>query len=93
MLTFDRPCAALIPRQTEAGARAWIDAFFFRATAMLSSDKRMVLTMEYAVPSVNIGPSNINISGLIDYAAIVANKKNASKSTVEFSIAQPHHFP
>lgn len=85
MLTFDRICAALIPRQTEASARAWIDAFFFRATAMLSSDKRMVLTMEYAVPSVNIGPSNINISGLIDYAAIVANKKNASKSTVEFS--------
>ena len=85
MLTFDRICAALIPRQTEASARAWIDAFFFRATAMLSPDKRMVLTMEYAVPSVNIGPSNINISGLIDYAAIIANKKNASKSTVEFS--------
>ena len=52
---------------------------------MLSSDKCMVLTMEYAVPSVNIGLSNINISGLIDYAVIVANKKNASKSTVEFS--------
>ncbi|KIL59052.1 hypothetical protein M378DRAFT_180985 [Amanita muscaria Koide BX008] len=68
---------SLVARSTEAGARAWIDAFFFRATAMLSSDKRMVLTMEYAVPSVNIGPSNRNISGLIDYAAIVANKKDA----------------
>jgi hypothetical protein len=67
----------LVARNTEASARAWIDALFFRATAMLSSDKHMVLTMEYAVPSVNIGPSNINISGLIDYAAIVANKKNA----------------
>jgi len=85
MLTFDRLCAALIPCQTEAGAHAWIDAFFFRATAMLSSDKRMVLTMEYAVPSVNIGLSNINISGLIDYAAIVANEKDASKSTFGFS--------
>ena len=52
---------------------------------MLSSDKRMVLTMEYAIPSVNIGSSNINLSGLIDYAAIVANKKDASKSTYEFS--------
>jgi len=69
---------SLIARRTEAGARAWIDAFFFRATAMLSSDKRMVLTMEYAVPSVNIGSSNINLSGLVDYAAIVANKKDAN---------------
>ena len=85
MLTFDLLCAAPIPRQTEAAARAWIEAFVFRATSILSSDKRMVLTMEYTVPSVNIGSSNVNLSGLIDYAAIVTNKKDAGKSTSDFS--------
>jgi len=65
----------LIAKSTEAGAPAWIDAFFFRAAAMLSSDKRMVLTMEYAVPGISM--SNVNISGLINYAAIVADKKIA----------------
>ena len=45
----------------------------------------MVLTMEYAVPSVNTGSSNINFSGLIVYAAIVANEKDASKPPFEFS--------
>jgi hypothetical protein len=33
----------LIPCQTEASSHTWIDAFFFRASAMLPPNQRMVL--------------------------------------------------
>ncbi|KAG5649663.1 hypothetical protein H0H81_002594 [Sphagnurus paluster] len=69
---------SLIGSSTEAGTRAWIHAFFFRANAMLPSDKHMALTMDYALPSVSISSSNINLSGIIDHVAIVANKKDAN---------------
>ncbi|KAG2062752.1 hypothetical protein BDR04DRAFT_1164695 [Suillus decipiens] len=36
---------SLVPKTTEATARAWIDAFFFRASAMLPSNKAMMLPM------------------------------------------------
>lgn len=32
--------------QNEEGARPWVDAFLFRASAMVSSNKRMVLSLE-----------------------------------------------
>ncbi|KAG2033309.1 hypothetical protein BDR03DRAFT_697040 [Suillus americanus] len=36
-----------IPRANKASARAWIDAFLFRASAMLPSNKHMILSMEH----------------------------------------------
>ncbi|KAG1880994.1 hypothetical protein F4604DRAFT_1922615 [Suillus subluteus] len=42
----------------ETNARAWIDAFLFRASSMLPSNKRMILTMEHHVPITNISSTN-----------------------------------
>jgi len=81
MLTIRQPLLILILRQTEASARAWIDAFFFRASAMLPPDKRMVLSMEHAVPATTISPSSLSsLSGFVDYTAVVASQRAAGKS-------------
>ncbi|KAG1727127.1 hypothetical protein EDB19DRAFT_1750969 [Suillus lakei] len=67
---------SLIPRTTEASARAWIDAFFFRASAMIPPDKSMVLNMEHIVPATTISPSSLQtLSGFIDYTAVVVDKR------------------
>jgi len=66
--------------QNEACARVWIDAFFFRASAMLPSDKHMVLSMEQVVPQITVRPSSsTTLSGFIDYTAVTANERLASK--------------
>ena len=71
-----------MPRQTEASARAWIDAFFFRVSAMLPPNQRMVLTMEHAVPAITISPSSLStLSGFVDYTAVVASQRAAGKSS------------
>lgn len=70
----------LIPCQTEASARAWIDAFFFRAAAMLPPNQRMVLNMEHVVPATTISPSSLStLSGFVDYTAVVASQRAAGK--------------
>ncbi|KAI9509432.1 hypothetical protein F5148DRAFT_1187990 [Russula earlei] len=70
---------SLVPRTTEASARAWIDAFFFRASAMLSPTKRMVLNMEHVVPATTISPSSLStLSGFVDYTAIVGSQRIAA---------------
>ena len=57
----------------------WIDAFFFRASAMLPSDKHMVLNLEQVVPQITARPSSsTTLSGFIDYTAVTANEKLAS---------------
>lgn len=62
-----------VSRKTEASARAWIDTFFFRAMAMVPPTERMVLNMEYTVPSPTIRPQSFGtISGRTDYTAIIA---------------------
>jgi len=67
----------LVPKSNEAGVRLWIDAIFFRMSAMLSDSKRMVLNIEQHIPSVDISvpgqtrPSNI--SGTVDYAALATD--------------------
>ncbi|KAF8237674.1 hypothetical protein L208DRAFT_1421509 [Tricholoma matsutake] len=69
----------LIPRTTEASARAWIDAFFFRVSAMLPPNQRMVLSMEHAVPATTISPSSLStLSGFVDYTAVVASQRAAA---------------
>ena len=56
-------------RQTEASARAWIDTFFFRAMAMVPPTQRMVLNMEYTIPSTKI--RNIRKSGKLRFGNIL----------------------
>jgi hypothetical protein len=86
-------CATRILRQTEASSRPWIDAFFFRASAMLSPDKRMVLNMEHVVPSATISPSSLStLSGFVDYTAIVASQRVAGKSALAYLNRQAHCF-
>ncbi|KAK2463859.1 hypothetical protein APHAL10511_004164 [Amanita phalloides] len=82
----------LIARSTEASARAWIDAFFFRATAMLSSDKCMVLTMEYAVPSVNIANKK-NARIFRQDLRLLTIKRNMGDSTGLFVVEAKLHDP
>ena len=67
--------------QNEASARLWIDAIFFRVSAMLSGGgKGMVLNIEQHIPSVGISVSgqtrSLKIGGTVDYAAITTNPRN-----------------
>ncbi|TDL20240.1 hypothetical protein BD410DRAFT_791357 [Rickenella mellea] len=59
-----------VPRTTDTSPRAWIEAFFFRASAMLPPDKHMVLIPVTAVSP----PSSSNLCGLVDYVAVVASQ-------------------
>ncbi|KAH9979063.1 hypothetical protein BGW80DRAFT_1222200 [Lactifluus volemus] len=63
----------LLESLTRASA-PWIDAFFFRVSAMLPPNKRMALIMEHIVPAATIDPSSLSsLSGFVDYTAIVAS--------------------
>ncbi|KAH8994628.1 hypothetical protein EDB92DRAFT_1850465 [Lactarius akahatsu] len=77
----------VIPQKTEASSHAWIDAFFFRASAMLLPDQHMILNMEQIVPAMTTSPLNFpSLSGLVDYfAVVVANQRVASKSALTIS--------
>ena len=70
----------LLLRQTEASAHAWIDAFFFRVSAMLPRNQRMVLNMVHAVPATTSSSSLSTLSGFVDYTAVVASQRMAGKS-------------
>ena len=64
--------------QNEAGARLWIDAIFFRVSAMLSdNNKSMVLNIEQHIPSVGIPvpgqTRSLKICGTIDYAVLTTD--------------------
>ncbi|PPQ82498.1 hypothetical protein CVT26_012952 [Gymnopilus dilepis] len=66
----------------QAGARLWINAFFFRARAILSetdagSDMATVLSLEQHV-NVTVNPST-DLSGFIDYTAL-RGPKNIAKT-------------
>ena len=68
----------VIHLQNQASDRAWIDAFFFRASAMLPPNRHMVLNMERTVPATNISPMiAADFSELVDYTAIVASPRTA----------------
>lgn len=65
-------------RQAEVTSRAWIDAFFFRASAMLPSNKAMILNMEHVVSATTISTSSSRtLGGFVDYTAIVADECDA----------------
>ncbi|KAH9005735.1 hypothetical protein EDB86DRAFT_2795562, partial [Lactarius hatsudake] len=60
----------------EQSVRTWVDAFFLRTSAMVSSDKQMVLCLENWVPkTATCPPNSTTISGLVDYTAIIAHRK------------------
>jgi len=68
----------LVPNSetNEEGARPWTDAFFFRTSAMVSSNKQMVISLEQVVQRTAIHPSSSTkqaLTGLIDYVALIAD--------------------
>lgn len=70
----------LVPRANEAASRVWIDAFFFRASAMVPQGRQLVLSVEQSVPTTTVKPfSLITIGGYIDYTAIGVSASDAEK--------------
>ncbi|KAI9441535.1 hypothetical protein H4582DRAFT_2073709 [Lactarius indigo] len=70
----------VIPWKTEASSHAWIEAFFFHASAMLPPDQHMVLNMEQVVPAMTTtNPlSFLTLSRFVDYFVVVANQHAAT---------------
>ncbi|KAF5388904.1 hypothetical protein D9757_005073 [Collybiopsis confluens] len=69
----------LVSKENEATCRAWIDTFFFRASAMVDPGKSMVLNMEQVIPATAISPTSMaTISGFTDYAAVVTESRAAA---------------
>ncbi|KAL0958125.1 hypothetical protein HGRIS_000293 [Hohenbuehelia grisea] len=60
--------SSLIPSTCEASARAWVDIFLYRASAMLTPPRRMVLRMEH---SITMPTSHAVLAGHIDYTAAI----------------------
>ncbi|KAF9035395.1 hypothetical protein BDZ89DRAFT_1062174 [Hymenopellis radicata] len=59
--------------QVEGSARSWIDAFFFRASAMVGEGERMIWNIEHPIPNTTVRPTATTIlAGQIDYSAVVA---------------------
>ncbi|TEB24583.1 hypothetical protein FA13DRAFT_1777814 [Coprinellus micaceus] len=70
----------LVPKANEAAARTWIEAFFFRAAAMLPPGKKLVLSLGQSVPPTTMISSNMTtVGGFIDYTVVAANGKDAEK--------------
>ncbi|KAF7439838.1 hypothetical protein PC9H_000175 [Pleurotus ostreatus] len=67
--------------QTEASARTFIDAFFYRAAAILSSrsseGKRVVLGLEVPV-NATVGKEEATLKGFVDYAILFAGDTRAT---------------
>ncbi|KAF8966663.1 hypothetical protein BDZ97DRAFT_1657425, partial [Flammula alnicola] len=66
----------LVARPSEASSRTWVDAFLYRASAMLPPAKRMVLNVEYSVSQVSVptaSGSEVILVGFIDYTVVVTN--------------------
>ncbi|PPQ94305.1 hypothetical protein CVT25_004962 [Psilocybe cyanescens] len=66
----------LVAKPSEASSRTWVDAFLYRASAMLPPAKKMVLNIEYNVLPVTIPTvlgSEVILAGIVDYTVIVTN--------------------
>ena len=81
----------LIPCQPEieASSHAWIDAFFFRASAMLSQNQHLVLgMMKQIVPGSNLAPVAgfpmylTALAEFADYAAMIIDEDISCKSAL-----------
>lgn len=77
-ILYHMMCGVLKFCQNEASAHTWIDAFFFRVSAMVQHDQCMVLNQEQPVPQTIVQPSTSTaFSGFIDYTAIIASEFHA----------------
>ena len=87
-------CLLLAYSANGASTRAWIDAFFFLASAMLPPNQRMVLSIKHIVPATTIRPSSLpTLSGFVDYTAIVASQRVVGKSALTYFHPPSSLFP
>ncbi|KAI9438756.1 hypothetical protein H4582DRAFT_196131 [Lactarius indigo] len=64
----------VVPNVNNASARRWIEPFLFRTSAMVSSNKRMILSMEQVVQQTPVNPSDSKtLTGCINYTAVLAD--------------------
>ncbi|KIJ06761.1 hypothetical protein PAXINDRAFT_182629, partial [Paxillus involutus ATCC 200175] len=73
---------SLVAKPSEASARTWVDAFLYRASAMLPPTKQMVLNAEYNVSPVSVptaSGSEVILVGSIDYTIVVTNDDNIAR--------------
>ncbi|KAH9002738.1 hypothetical protein EDB86DRAFT_206823 [Lactarius hatsudake] len=77
--TFNRHLKFLhehIQKENEQSARTWVDAIFFRVLAMVSSEKKMILSLERRVPPTTLHPSSTTtLSGFVDYTAVIVDRE------------------
>lgn len=72
----------LVARPSEASSRTWVDAFLYRASAMLPPTKQMVLNVEYSVSPVSVptaSGSEVILVGFIDYTVVVTNDRKIAR--------------
>ncbi|KAG5649608.1 hypothetical protein H0H81_002860, partial [Sphagnurus paluster] len=72
----------LVARPSEASSRTWVDAFLYRASAILSPPKQMVLNVEYSVSPVSVptaSGSEAILVGFIDYTVVVTNDRKITR--------------
>jgi hypothetical protein len=70
--------------QSEASARTWVDAFLYRASAILPATKQMVLNVEYNVSPVSVptaSGSEVILVGFIDYTVVVTNDPTIARES------------
>lgn len=72
----------LVARPSEASARTWVDAFLYRASAMLPPGKQMVLNVEYNLSPVSVptvSGSEMLLVGFIDYTVVVTKDEQIAR--------------
>lgn len=69
-------------------SRAWINAFFFRVSAMVPSNETMVLSVKQRVLTITLKPSSSTTTrGFIDYVAITATGSNEELGKIAYWFA------
>ncbi|KAJ3502706.1 hypothetical protein NLJ89_g8764 [Agrocybe chaxingu] len=62
----------LVPRCNAAARRLWINAFFYRVSAMIPEHLKMAVSIEQVVPAVTLSDKSPHtLSGFIDFTAAV----------------------
>ncbi|KAG5650126.1 hypothetical protein H0H81_000599 [Sphagnurus paluster] len=71
----------IVPRNNEAAARLWIEAFFFRVASMSPGTSKLVLSVDPNVLPIPSGPlsaiSGNTLSGHLNFMAILTSERHA----------------
>ena len=76
----------------QASARTRIDAFLYRAAAMLPANKQMVLNVEFKltpVPAPTVSCSEAVLVGFLDYTIVVTDPQTAGGLCSPLFVTEP----